>query len=81
MRHTEKKNGTAPATYAEMLGHTCRSCINDAFGIHLRTSDCIYEWTNNRRTYRKCDYCHANRHVVTGLKLIGKIKMLPLFRK
>ncbi len=65
-----------PKTYKEMLGHTCRSCINYEFGKHLKPNDMVYETEDGKLIRRKCDYCQHTSHIVKRLKLSGKLKML-----
>ena len=79
-RKVKQQNAPSPSvpvpnTYKEMLGHTCRSCINYEFGKHLRPNDVVYEKEDGNFVRRKCDYCLKTTHIVKRLKLSGKFKM------
>ena len=50
----------------------CRQCINDNYDVDLMPGDCRYEGPYLRR----CRNCGEMHHIVVGLKMSGKIKLM-----
>ncbi len=57
--------------YRELGDFPCRRCINKKFDVRLEPKDCIYLENEDY-----CSYCKNIRHIVVGLKMSGKIKMM-----
>ena len=48
----------------------CRKCINKRYHARLQPNDCIYGY------YYRCPRCKEDHHIVVGMKMSGKLKML-----
>ena len=60
-------------TINDKLGHTvCRRCINEAFQVELEPKDCHY----GGPYLQECQVCKNMHHIVVGLTLSGRIKLL-----
>lgn len=53
------------------LGKLCRNCINRKYGIKLERSDCIYEGFSYT-----CAECKETKHIVVGIKMRARWKLL-----
>ena len=67
---------SSAGSYKDMLGKSCRRCINYEFGIHLLPEDVMYMMDGDRLDVGTCSFCHQQKHIVTGLRFPGKLKMI-----
>jgi hypothetical protein len=60
-----------PHSYKDMLGHTCRECINRRYKLHLTPIDVVCQDNGGI-----CSYCGMEKPIVSKLTFFGKIIMM-----
>ncbi len=55
----------------DLLGYSCRACINAQCHVQLTRRDCLY-----LRIPRECSLCHATKNIVAELTLQGRLHTL-----
>jgi len=63
---------TENAVFQNAGGNICRRCINRKYHTNLKRSDCLY----GIGYPCVCASCGTVQNIVTGLRLLGRIKLL-----
>lgn len=50
----------------------CRYCLSEEYGIPLAAGDCLYDGPY----YQRCQACGRMRHIVVGLRLGARLKLM-----
>lgn len=55
----------------EDLGHLCRECLNNRYGLKLKRNNCLYNYYPGQ-----CTNCGEMKHIVKDIILTSRWKLL-----